>query len=78
MLTTRSTQELEAIVRPAVEDFGLKLPKDGELAAIEAVRSLSGRLALRFMSSPMQTAEVVGLLLARWLLEEAGALTGTP
>jgi hypothetical protein len=74
MLTTRSTHELESIVRPAVESFGLRLPEHGEVAALEALRSLSGRLALRFMSSPTQTAEVVGLLLARWLLEHTGVL----
>jgi len=64
MLTTRSTFELESIFRPAVESFGLKLPKHGEVAALEALRSLSGRLALRFMSSATQTAEVLALLLA--------------
>lgn len=74
MLTTRSTHELEAIVRPAVESFGLPLPPGGEVVALEALRSLSGRLALRFMASANQTAEVVGLLLARWLLEEVGLL----
>ena len=76
MLTTRCTHELEAIVRPALEDYGLTLPEHGEIAALEALRSLSGRLALRFMSSPTQTAEVVGLLLARWLLEHTGVLAG--
>ncbi|MBY0276573.1 hypothetical protein K2Z84_14620 [Candidatus Binatia bacterium] len=75
MLTTRSTHELESIVRPALEGCGLKLPAQGEVAALEALRSLSGRLALRFMSSWTHTAEVVGLLLARWLLEHTGALT---
>lgn len=75
MLTTRSTHELEAIVRPALEGYGLQLPAFGEVAALEALRSLSGRLALRFMSSAMQTAEVVGLLLARWLLEQVGVLS---
>lgn len=74
MLTTRSTHELEAIVRPAVESFGLRLPAAGQVVALEALRSLSGRLALRFMASATQTAEVVGLLLARWLLEEVGLL----
>lgn len=76
MLTTRSTHELEAIVRPALEGCGLKLPAQGEVTALEALRSLSGRLALRFMSSSTQTAEVVGLLLARWLLEHTGAIAG--
>jgi hypothetical protein len=74
MLTTRSTHELEAIVRPALEAYGLTLPAFGEVAALEALRSLSGRLALRFMSSATQTAEVVGLLLARWLLEHVGVM----
>lgn len=76
MLTTRSSHELEAIVRPAIEAYGLKLPPHGEVAALEALRSLSGRLALRFMASATQSAEVVGLLLARWLLEQVGVLGG--
>ena len=76
MLTTRSSHELEAIVRPAIEAYGLVLPDGGEVAALEALRSLSGRLALRFMASSTQSAEVVGLLLARWLLEQVGVLSG--
>lgn len=75
MLTTRSTHELETIVRPALVDYGLELPERGEVVALEALRSLSGRLALRLLSNSSQTAEVVGLLLARWLLEHTGTLS---
>jgi hypothetical protein len=74
MLTTRSTLELEGLVRPALERFGLVLSQGDEIAIVEALRSLSGRLALRLLASPNHTAEVVGLLLARWLLEYSEVL----
>lgn len=74
MLTTRSTTELEALVKPALEGFGLPLVRGQEVAVVEALRSLSGRLALRILASPNHAAEVVGLLLARWLLQAAELL----
>jgi hypothetical protein len=73
-LTTRRPAELEAFVRPAMEQFGLPAADPVPRAVVETLRSLSGRLALRLIASPSQTAEVVGLLLARWLLGEVGAL----
>jgi hypothetical protein len=74
MLTTRSTVELESFVRPALERFGVTLTPGDELVVLEGLRSLSGRIALRLLSAPTQSAEVVGLLLARWLLEHNGLL----
>jgi DNA phosphorothioation-dependent restriction protein DptH len=74
LLTTRSTIELENLIRPALERLGLLLQKNDEVVVLEALRSLSGRLALRFESARTQVAEVVGLLLARWLLERVDIL----
>jgi len=74
MLTTRSTLELAAIIRPAIEDLGMILDDRGDVVVLETLRSLSGRIALRLLSSPNQSREVVGLLLARWLLGQAGLL----
>jgi hypothetical protein len=50
------------------------LQEKDEVVVLEALRSLSGRLALRFESARTQVAEVVGLLLARWLLERVDVL----
>lgn len=74
MLTTRSTIEVESIVRPALDRFGLRNDGPAVLASLEALRSLSGRLALKLVAAPNHSAEVVGLLLARLLLEDVGLL----
>jgi len=74
MLTTRSTLELDGIIRPGIEKFGLRLSQGGERAVLETLRSLSGRLALRLLASETTCAEVVGLLLSRWLMEQSTLL----
>ena len=74
LLTTRSTFELQAVIRPAIERFGLALPSGREPVILETLRSLSGRLALKLLSSDTHSAEVVGLLLAKWLMEQSGLL----
>jgi DNA phosphorothioation-dependent restriction protein DptH len=74
MLTTRSTTELERMLRPALVRVGLNLPAGGEVMVLETLRSLSGRLALRMQSGPAMAAEVAGLLVARWALERVGLL----
>lgn len=75
LLTTRSTIELEGLIRPALSRFELLLSDGDEAVVLEAIRSLSGRLALRFESARTHSSEVVGLLLARWLLERVGILS---
>jgi DNA phosphorothioation-dependent restriction protein DptH len=74
LLTTRNSDELESLVRPALEKLGLDVRPGDELAVLEALRSMSGRLALRLLAAGTRTAEVGGLLLARWMLESAGLL----
>jgi DNA phosphorothioation-dependent restriction protein DptH len=74
LLTTRSHVELENIVRPVMNRYGLAMETGDEILVLETLRSLSGRLALRLEASRNQAAEVVGLLLARWLLERVGLL----
>jgi hypothetical protein len=54
--------------------YGLAMEAGDEILVLETLRSLSGRLALRLESGRNQAAEVVGLLLARWLLERVGLL----
>ena len=74
LLTTRSHVELENLVRPIMNRYGLALETGDEILVLETLRSLSGRLALRLESAHSKSAEVVGLLLARWLLERVGLL----
>ena len=74
LLTTKSTIELQRMIRPAIERFGLSLPLERESVILDTLRSLSGRLVLKFLSAETHSAEVVGLLLARWLMEQSGVL----
>lgn len=74
LLTTKSDFELQSVVQPAMEKFGLTLLPGRESVVLDALRSLSGRLALKMISAESNAAEVVGLLLARWLMEQSGLL----
>ncbi|WP_291156682.1 methylation-associated defense system ATP-binding protein MAD8 [Gemmatimonas sp. UBA7669] len=72
-ITSRSVAELEAMLMPVLEDYGL--PADGRhvVAVLDQLRSLSGRLALKLISAPSQRAEALGLALSRMYLEHQGA-----
>jgi len=74
VLTTRNTQEIEAVLSPMLRGYGIHLRTGDEIVVLEGLRSLSGRLALRLEGSSTRAKEVVGLLFARWLMEEIGAL----
>lgn len=74
VLTTRNTQEIEGVLAPMLKGYGINLRRGDEVMVLEGLRSLSGRLALRLEGSTTRAKEVVGLLFARWLLEEIGAL----
>jgi hypothetical protein len=74
VLTTRNTQEIEGVLSPMLKSYGINLRPGDELMVLEGLRSLSGRLAIRLEGSTTRAQEVVGLLFARWLLEEVGAL----
>ncbi|WP_437334447.1 hypothetical protein [Sorangium sp. So ce394] len=69
LLSTRSTLEIEGLIRPILDAYGLGLRPGEEIMVLDTLRSISGRLALRLEGGRTQAAEVVGLLLARWLLE---------
>jgi len=73
LLTTKSDEELEALVRGLLEP-ALEVHPGAEATVLEALRSLSGRLALRLLGGPSKHAEVLGLLMARWMLERAQLL----
>ena len=72
-ITSRSVAELEAMLSPVLEAYGL--PADGRhaVAVLDQLRSLSGRLALKLISAQSQRAEALGLALSRMYLEHQGA-----
>lgn len=74
IISSRSIAELEAMIRPVLRQYGLD-PLGGHAAKIlEQLRALSGRIALKLVSSPTARAEVLGLALARLYLQYQGAL----
>lgn len=70
LLTTRSTQEVVQLIRPALVALGLENLENAAELILESLRSLSGRLALKLLAAPNQVDEVIGLALARLLLEQ--------
>ncbi|WP_288142402.1 hypothetical protein [Mesorhizobium sp.] len=72
VITSRSVAELEALLRPVLEQYGLPAEGRHAVALLDQLRSLSGRLALKLVSSPTQRAEALGLALSRLYLEHQG------
>jgi len=72
-ITSRSVAELEAMLVPVLEDYGLPSAGRHAVAVLDQLRSLSGRLALKLISAGSQRAEALGLALSRLYLEHQGA-----
>lgn len=72
VITSRSVAELEALLKPVLADYGIRVAGAHALVILEQLRSLSGRLALKLISAPNQRAEALGLALSRLYLEHQG------
>lgn len=72
-ITSRSVAELEAMLVPVLDAYGLASEGRHAVAVLDQLRSLSGRLALKLISAPSQRAEALGLALSRMYLEHQGA-----
>jgi DNA phosphorothioation-dependent restriction protein DptH len=72
VITSRSVAELEALLRPVLEQYGLQADGRHVVVLLDQLRYLSGRLALKLISSPTQRAEALGLALSRLYLEHQG------
>ena len=73
-LTTQVTEEVTGLIRPVLEERGLDRGEGVELYMLNLLRSLSGRLALKLLSTPSHVGGVLGLALARLFLEQFGLL----
>jgi ABC-type branched-subunit amino acid transport system ATPase component len=71
-ITSRSVAELESLLVPILGEYGLPNTSRHALVMLDQLRSLSGRLALKLLSSPSQRAEAIGLALSRLFLEHQG------
>jgi DNA phosphorothioation-dependent restriction protein DptH len=72
-ITSRSLAELQAMLVPVLQEYGLPAQGRYAVAVLDQLRSLSGRLALKLISAPSQRAEALGLALSRMYLEHQGA-----
>ncbi|HLG50419.1 MAG TPA: hypothetical protein VKY56_02150 [Chloroflexota bacterium] len=75
LLTTRIDAEVARIMDPAVSQLGLDPDGHGAQLLLEALRSLSGRLALRLLSAPSQVQGALGMALSRLFLGAYGLLS---
>ena len=74
IISSRSLAELEAILRPVLEEYGLDTSERHAVVVLDQLGSLSGRLALKLVSGRTARAEAMGMALARMFLEYQGAL----
>jgi len=72
VITSRSVAELQALLSPILRNYGLPHSERHALVLLDQLRSLSGRLALKLLSSFSQQAEAMGLALSRLFLEHQG------
>ena len=73
-LTTQVTEEITGLIQPVLEERGLDRGEGIEIFFLNLLRSLSGRLALKLLSSPTDVSGILGLALARLFLEQFGLL----
>lgn len=73
-LTTQVTEEISGLILPVLVERGLDRGEGMEIYILNLLRSLSGRLALKLLSSPTDVSGVLGLALARLFLEQFGLL----
>lgn len=75
IISSQSTYELEAMLKPVLISHGLSVDGAQSVKILSQLRSLSGQLALKLISSKNQQSEALGLALARLYLEYQGALS---
>jgi hypothetical protein len=69
VITSRSQTEIRVLFERVLEDYGLTDFQNRAHALLTELRSLSGRLALKLVSSITHRAEALGLALAKMFLE---------
>lgn len=70
VITSRSLEEIEWMFRTALDQYHLPADAPHAVMVLDHLRSLSGRLALKLLSSPSQRGEALGLALARMFLKQ--------
>jgi hypothetical protein len=75
MITSRSLDEIRAMLHPVLERHGLSATQAHAKLILDQLRAFSGRLALKLISHETQQKEALGLALARLYLKRQGALS---
>ncbi|MCA8837729.1 MAG: ATP-binding protein, partial [Proteobacteria bacterium] len=75
IISSRSTDELEAMLKPLMRAHGLTASGTQPAEILDNLRSLSGQLALKLISVSAQQSDALGLGLARMFLKLQGALS---
>ena len=74
VITSRSLTEIRALFERVLAEHGLAAYANRAAPILGELRVLSGRLALKLVSSSTHRAEALGLVLAKMFLEYEGAL----
>jgi len=74
IISTLRVAEIEHIVHPVLERLNLPAETSEAHTLINSLRSISGRLVLKLLSSPQLAGGAVGMALARLFLERAELL----
>ena len=74
IVSTQHVAEMEHIVRPVLDRLNLPAGASETRSLVNALRSVSGRLVLKLLSSPQVAHGVVGMALTRLFLEQSGLL----
>lgn len=69
VITSRSQTEIRVLFERVLEAYGLAVFRNRAHALLAELRALSGRLALKLVSSTSHRAEALGLALAKMFLE---------
>lgn len=72
VITSRSTTEIEALLRGTLEQHQIVPDVDKATRVLDSLRALSGRLALKLASNSSSKSEALGLALSKLYLEYQG------
>lgn len=74
IISTQGVGETERLLQPVLERLSLPMDPVASRSLVNALRSVSGRLVLKLLSSPQMAHGAIGMALSRLFLEQAGLL----
>ena len=74
IISTQEVGETERLLQPVLERLSLPMDAVASRSLVNALRSVSGRLVLKLLSSPQMAHGAIGMALSRLFLKQAGLL----